>query len=213
MIVIVGTGIVSIVPSRNALAQFEPENVASYLGANTRLRFVASPTMDAADALFVDNVYLWGNDDVITAAGGGSAPPYSEYPALIGADLLHDQGITGDGVGVAVIDTGLWPWHSLVEDTAGNSRLAVRYNAITDQLHVQNEKTYVYELLSRDVLHDFSVPVFRLKQDAIPGRVITGWFRPILEGEYDIQCAEICGIGHGLMPARLFVESPAAHAA
>ena len=63
---------------------------------------------------------------------------------------------------------------------------------------------------SRDVLHNFSVPVFRLKQDSIPGRVITGWFEPTVTGEHDIQCAEICGIGHGLMPARIHIESAAA---
>ncbi len=54
---------------------------------------------------------------------------------------------------------------------------------------------------SLDVLHDFSVPVFRLKQDAIPGRVIKGWFKPTKTGVHDIQCAEICGIGHGIMNA------------
>jgi cytochrome c oxidase subunit 2 len=57
------------------------------------------------------------------------------------------------------------------------------------------------------------VPVFRLKQDAVPGRVITGWFEPTLTGSYDIQCAEICGIGHGLMGARIVIESPEQHAA
>ena len=82
-----------------------------------------------------------------------------------------------------------------------------------DELHVQVGKTYHYILSSRDVLHDFSVPVFRLKQDAVPGREITGWFKPIKVGRFDIQCAELCGIGHGLMPGKLFVESPAQHAA
>jgi len=82
-----------------------------------------------------------------------------------------------------------------------------------DDLHVEVGKTYHFDLEARDVLHDFSVPVFRLKQDAIPGRVITGWFKPTQTGEYDIQCAEICGIGHGLMAGRIHVESPAEHAA
>lgn len=82
-----------------------------------------------------------------------------------------------------------------------------------DELHVEVNKPYIYELSSRDVIHDFSVPIFRLKQDAIPGRVITGWFEPTITGEYDIQCAELCGIGHGLMPARIFIESPQQHAA
>ncbi len=82
-----------------------------------------------------------------------------------------------------------------------------------DELHVQLGKTYSYELGAVDVLHSFSVPVWRLKQDAIPGRVITGWFKPTIAGEFDVQCAEICGIGHALMPARLYVETPEAHAA
>jgi cytochrome c oxidase subunit 2 len=82
-----------------------------------------------------------------------------------------------------------------------------------DDLHVLVDTVYHYKLVSRDVLHDFSVPVFRLKQDAVPGRVITGWFKPIKTGTFDIQCAEICGIGHGLMPGRLVVETPEQHAA
>jgi cytochrome c oxidase subunit 2 len=82
-----------------------------------------------------------------------------------------------------------------------------------DELHLEVDKTYHYRLTSRDVLHSFSVPVFRLKQDAIPGREIVGWFKPIKTGAYDIQCAEMCGIGHGLMPARVFIEDAAQHAA
>ncbi len=80
-------------------------------------------------------------------------------------------------------------------------------------LHVEVGKTYHYQLESRDVLHDFSVPVFRLKQDAIPGRVITGWWKATKTGVHDIQCAEICGIGHGLMGARIHIETPEEHTA
>jgi cytochrome c oxidase subunit 2 len=82
-----------------------------------------------------------------------------------------------------------------------------------NELHVQVDTLYHYKLESTDVLHNFSVPVFRLKQDAIPGRVITGWFEPTLTGEYDIQCAEICGVGHGLMGARIFIENAEEHTA
>ena len=78
---------------------------------------------------------------------------------------------------------------------------------IIDELHLQVNKTYHFKLESKDVLHSFSVPVFRLKQDAVPGRVITGWFTPTSEGEFDIQCAEICGIGHGIMVAKLIVQN------
>jgi cytochrome c oxidase subunit 2 len=82
-----------------------------------------------------------------------------------------------------------------------------------DELHVKAGTVYHFQLSSKDVLHSFAVPAFRLKQDAVPGRVITGWFKPTQVGQYDVQCAEICGIGHGLMPARIVVESPAEHEA
>ena len=82
-----------------------------------------------------------------------------------------------------------------------------------DKLHVMNNTMYHFELQSKDVLHSLGIPVFRLTQDIIPGRTISGWFKPILEGEWDIQCRELCGIGHGLMPARIVIESKEAHVA
>ncbi len=91
-------------------------------------------------------------------------------------------------------------------DTADDIRLV-------DELHVEKGKTIHFELQSRDVLHSFSVPVFRLKQDVIPGRTIRGWFKTTQAGAYDIQCTEICGIGHAIMPARIIIESPEDHAA
>jgi cytochrome c oxidase subunit 2 len=82
-----------------------------------------------------------------------------------------------------------------------------------DEMHVEVDKLYHVKMVSKDVLHSFSVPAFRLKQDVIPGREITGWFEATKPGTYDIQCAEICGIGHALMPARIVVETAAQHAA
>ena len=82
-----------------------------------------------------------------------------------------------------------------------------------DELHVEVDQTYHFLLEARDVLHAFSIPVFRIKQDAIPGRTITGWFEATQTGEYDVQCAEICGIGHGAMAARVHIEDSDGHAA
>ena len=82
-----------------------------------------------------------------------------------------------------------------------------------NELRLREGTVYHYKLEAVDVLHNFSVPAFRLKQDAIPGRVITGWFEPTQTGDFSIQCAEICGIGHGLMGARVIIESDEEHAA
>ena len=49
---------------------------------------------------------------------------------------------------------------------------------------------------SKDVLHDFYVPQIRVKMDMVPGTVSYIWFTPTLLGEYEILCAEFCGLGH-----------------
>lgn len=105
-----------------------------------------------------------------------------------------------------------WAW-SFVHPGPDNVLDTADDITTVNELHVAADTLYHYKLESLDVLHNFSVPVFRLKQDAIPGRVITGWFEPTKTGTYDIQCAEICGIGHGLMPAKIVIESSEQHAA
>ena len=82
-----------------------------------------------------------------------------------------------------------------------------------DELHVIANTTYHFELQSTDVVHSFSVPAFRLKQDAVPGRATTGWFRATRPGTYDIQCTQMCGIGHALMAGRIVVEDSQSFAA
>ena len=104
-----------------------------------------------------------------------------------------------------------WAWSFVQPGPDGQLDTADDIKTV-DDLHVEVGKVYHYHLEARDVLHDFSVPVFRLKQDVIPGRVITGWFTPTKTGTYDVQCAEICGIGHALMPAKIIIETAQQHA-
>lgn len=105
-----------------------------------------------------------------------------------------------------------WAWSFVHPGADGKLDTADDIKTV-DRMYIVANQPYIYELEARDVLHDFSVPVFRLKQDAIPGRVIRGWFEATSTGEFDIQCAEICGIGHGIMKARLEIQTPEQHAA
>ncbi len=105
-----------------------------------------------------------------------------------------------------------WAWSFVHPGADGKLDTADDIKTV-DDLHIVKDKPYIYELVARDVLHNFSVPVFRLKQDAIPGRVIKGWFTATDTGVYDIQCAEICGIGHGVMGARIHITTEEQHAA
>ncbi|HEX7128060.1 MAG TPA: cytochrome c oxidase subunit II [Thermodesulfobacteriota bacterium] len=62
-------------------------------------------------------------------------------------------------------------------------------------------------LTSRDVIHSFYVPDFRIKQDAVPGRYTTVWFEAREPGRHQILCAEYCGTGHSQMPGEVVVLS------
>ncbi len=60
-----------------------------------------------------------------------------------------------------------------------------------------------------DVIHSFFVPSMRFKQDAVPGLAIRMHFTPTEIGEYEIACAELCGLGHYKMHGMLHVVSQA----
>jgi len=77
----------------------------------------------------------------------------------------------------------------------------------SDTLHVAVGKTYHFMLESKDVIHSFFVPVFRLKQDAVPGRTIEVWFEATKPGTYEIPCAELCGFGHSGMLGHVTVQT------
>jgi cytochrome c oxidase subunit 2 len=58
---------------------------------------------------------------------------------------------------------------------------------------------------STDVLHSLSIPAFRVKEDAVPGRENYLWFRPEVTGSYDLFCTEYCGMGHSAMVTKVEV--------
>ena len=68
-------------------------------------------------------------------------------------------------------------------------------------------------LTSSDVIHSWWIPALGIKQDAIPGFIRETWFRADQPGTYRGQCAELCGVGHGFMPAVVEVVTPEQFAA
>jgi len=77
----------------------------------------------------------------------------------------------------------------------------------TDVLYAALGKPIKVEVTSKDVIHGFFVPAFRLKVDAVPGRINTTWFQPTRLGSYDIECTVICGPSHSYMLSRVAVVS------
>ena len=68
-----------------------------------------------------------------------------------------------------------------------------------------------FRINTKDVLHDFWVPQFRLKSDAVPGITTKIRLTPSRIGQYDVVCAELCGIGHSTMRQNVDVVQPRAY--
>lgn len=76
-----------------------------------------------------------------------------------------------------------------------------------NEMHVPVNKLIVVHLSSKDVIHSFNLPHMRVKLDAIPGLSMPIWFRPVRTGEFEIACAQLCGLGHYRMRGFLIVET------
>ncbi len=75
-----------------------------------------------------------------------------------------------------------------------------------NQLHLPVDEPVLLHLKSKDVIHSFFVPQFRVKQDAVPGITTRLWVQVTKAGTYDIACAELCGLGHYRMRGFLTAE-------
>src|SRR5262249_6643839 len=80
-----------------------------------------------------------------------------------------------------------------------------------NQLYLPVNRPIILKLRSKDVIHSFGVPQFRVKQDVVPGLTIPVWFIPNIttaemrsksgnsQFQYEIACAQLCGLGHAHM--------------
>jgi cytochrome c oxidase subunit 2 len=76
-------------------------------------------------------------------------------------------------------------------------------------LHLPLGRPIKLVMTSQDVIHDFSIPAFRIKQDVLPGIYTTEWFIPTLTGEFHLFCDQYCGANHAQMIGTVTVCSPA----
>jgi cytochrome c oxidase subunit 2 len=78
-----------------------------------------------------------------------------------------------------------------------------------NQLHVPVGQPVKLIMTSEDVIHDFFMPAFRVKQDVVPGRYHTSWFTATKAGDYHLFCSEYCGTSHSEMGGWIHVMEPA----
>src|SRR6266480_3294955 len=77
------------------------------------------------------------------------------------------------------------------------------------QLYLPKGESVRFELHSKDVIHAFFIPAFRLQEDVVPGITVTYRATPDRLGTYPIVCNLLCGLGHSLMRSSVHVVTPA----
>lgn len=115
-----------------------------------------------------------------------------------GAVVYHEQQIVPSADIELYVTGKQWMWK--IQHPNGRREI--------DEMHVPIGKTVKLTLASEDVIHSFYLPAFRIKQDVVPGRLTTEWFKATKLGEYHIFCAEYCGKDHSRMRGRVVVMEP-----
>jgi cytochrome c oxidase subunit 2 len=103
----------------------------------------------------------------------------------------------------------------LIDPSAGNesaigldtSDPAAKDDVVTGTMYLPVNREVDLTLRAVDVIHSFFIPAMRFKQDAVPGLAIHMHFTPTQTGDYEIACAELCGLGHYKMHGMLKVVS------
>lgn len=175
-------------------AVYEPENHKLEIG-------LSAITTVGVVAMLAPGLFVWASivtppDNATEFEAMGQQWQWAfRYP---GAD-----GIMGVADTQLVTETN--PFGVNVEDPNGQDDVIV----LGPEMHLPLDKPVKALLRSNDVLHNYTVPQFRVKMDLVPGMVSYIWFEPNKAGTYDIMCEELCGIGHFVMRGAVVVETQA----
>lgn len=179
-----------------------------------RARYWIQPRLEKRFAL-VAGLIIFGVDILIFALGEsqwfkawGAAPPDAEIVEVTGEQFMWNFRYPGADQSFGQTDPRLIsttnPLGIDPNDPAGKDDVLS-----INQLHLPEDKPVRLQLRAKDVIHSLFLPNFRVKQDAVPGMKIEIWFQPAKAGQYEIACAQLCGLGHYRMRAYLTVEPEA----
>ena len=140
---------------------------------------------------------------------------YNIYDRMGGMnELNHDHSVMGNNsekiwAGISQSNNNLSLIDTNIEVSAMQFAFLFNYpkgDFISGELHVPVNKEISVKMESKDVIHAFWIPEFRIKQDIIPGQPTILNFTPTKVGKYPIICAELCGPYHGGMRASIIVQ-------
>jgi cytochrome c oxidase subunit 2 len=170
---------------------YEPENkkLEGWLTAVTALGVAAM----LAPGLFVWNEFVNVPDDAMTFEAVGQQWHWTyRFPGDDGKlGLIDARNISPDN-----------PFGMDLDDPNGQDDRLI----FSNEVHLPINQPVQTLLRSKDVLHDFAVPQFRVKMDLVPGMVSYVWFEPTRTGRFELLCEELCGIAHHAMRGVVVVD-------
>ena len=190
---------------------------ASYAGVKGTVAFIC-----VAAAFVEEMILLFGSSIPIYVANAQGPPPGEQVVVVraVGEQFawtFHYPGADGafGRTDPKLIDTQTNPLGLDRDDPAGKDDIVS-----VNQLHLPVGKTASIHLSSKDVIHSFYLPEMRVKQDTIPGLTFRAWFKPTVttaemrerkgdpEFNYEVACAQLCGLGHARMRGFLTIDTP-----
>ncbi len=179
--------------------RYQKNRKAEYKPENKKLEFIlAFVSAIAVVVLLTPGLKVW--NDFIKPPKNAVAVEVLGYQWGWNYRLAGKDGVLGKTSIHNISDEN--PYGLYLDDPYGQDDLIVQ----DADLHLQLDKPVKLLLRSIDVLHNFYVPEFRAKMDLVPGLVTYYWLIPTRTGEYEVLCAELCGVAHYAMLGIISVD-------
>jgi cytochrome c oxidase subunit 2 len=178
--------------NKKTRAHYEPENHKLEIGLTLL-------TTIGVAAMLAPGLFVWS--DFI------NVPKEAHFVEAVGQQWQWSFRTPGKDEALGKVDSRYVsaenPFGMDPKDPSGQDDVLVFGN----ELHLPLDKPVKFLLRSKDVLHNFAVPQFRVKMDLVPGMVTYVWLTPTRTGSFEILCQELCGIAHFVMRGRVIVDS------
>ncbi|MDX1735911.1 MAG: cytochrome c oxidase subunit II [Halioglobus sp.] len=179
--------------------RYTPERRAHYEPENKKLEtWLTVITAVGVAAMLAPGLVVWA--DFV------DVPEDADEVEVLGMQWQWHYRLPGEDGVLGEVDAMLIsqdnPFGMSPNDPAGSDDVLIASN----ELHLPIDRPVKLLLRSKDVLHDFAVPQFRVKMDLVPGMVTYAWFTPTRTGKFDVLCMELCGIAHYAMRGYVVVD-------
>jgi cytochrome c oxidase subunit 2 len=179
--------------------RYDPSRRSHYEPENKKLEtWLTVITSVGVAAMLAPGLVVWA--DFV------NVPEGADEMEVVGAQWAWSYRLPGDDGVLGAVDSTfvgpLNPFGMSPNDPAGNDDILISSN----EVHLLIDRPVKFLLRSKDVLHNFAVPQFRVKMDLVPGMVTYAWATPTVKGKYDLLCMELCGIAHYTMRGYVVVD-------